>query len=248
MPGRGFHARRAAGRLRRRRRQPALPEPAGPRPRPRRPVARGAAAPTPTLPPSSSPSRCGAARPDGGRVGLVLPQSVLATRDTAPIRAAVLHRRRLDVLWWAGEPVFDADVHTCVATFVRGDAATDRFAGARGAELRPLPPTSRPRPGRAARPGRTCWPTRPASRRVTPAARGTVGDQATATADFRDQYYGLVPYVVDVTDGAGRTARDVRAHRSRPLRLGRAPGALRRPAVRCTPASTSGARPRRSCG
>jgi hypothetical protein len=31
---------------------------------------------------------------------------------------------------------------------------------------------------------------------------GVLGGLATATADFRDQYYGLVPYVSDVGDGA----------------------------------------------
>ena len=62
-----------------------------------------------------------AARPDGGRVGLVLPHSILATRDTAPIRAAALAGARLDALWWAGESVFDADVLTCVVAVVRGE-------------------------------------------------------------------------------------------------------------------------------
>ena len=38
------------------------------------------------------------ARPDGGRVALVLPQSVLSSRDTGPIRAAVRSRAAVDRL------------------------------------------------------------------------------------------------------------------------------------------------------
>ncbi len=62
------------------------------------------------------------ARPDGGRVGLVLPQSLLATRDAADVRRAALVLGRLDGLWWsAGDTVFDAQVHTVAAAFVLGE-------------------------------------------------------------------------------------------------------------------------------
>jgi SAM-dependent methyltransferase len=60
------------------------------------------------------------AKPDGGIIALVLPQSILATRDAGPIRAAVTADAALTDLWVAGEAVFDAAVHTVVAVFQRG--------------------------------------------------------------------------------------------------------------------------------
>ena len=50
--------------------------------------------PTPTPPPSSSPWRSGSPDPDGGRVGLVLPQSIIGARDAGPVRAQVGRRCR----------------------------------------------------------------------------------------------------------------------------------------------------------
>jgi hypothetical protein len=140
-----------------------------------------------------------AARPDGGRVGLVLPHSVLSTRDTASIRAAVLADARLESLWWSDEPMFDADVMTCVATFVRGErqgrvrrfhgAALDSVGAADGADLDRRP----------------TWGHLVADLAGVPAVciggHGSLGDLATATADFRDQYYGLVPHVADDAEG-----------------------------------------------
>ncbi|HKA03640.1 MAG TPA: hypothetical protein VKD67_04905, partial [Acidimicrobiales bacterium] len=140
-----------------------------------------------------------AARPDGGRVGLVLPHSVLSTRDTAPIRATALACARLDSLWWSGERVFDADVLTCVATFVRGErqGPVRRFSGAGfrrvvaadGADLA----------------GRPTWGHLVADVAGIPSVAvdgaGTLADLAVATADFREQYYGLVPCVGDEGDG-----------------------------------------------
>ncbi len=140
-----------------------------------------------------------AARPDGGRVGLVLPHSVLATRDAAPIRSAALAGARLDSLWWAGELVFEADVLTCIATFVRGEpqGPVRRFHGAR---LNPVGTVDGN--GLAERP---TWSHLVADVAGVPpvalAGDATLGDLAEATADFRDQYYGLVPYVSDDIDG-----------------------------------------------
>jgi SAM-dependent methyltransferase len=139
------------------------------------------------------------ARPDGGRVGLVLPHSVLATRDTAPIRAAALASARLDSVWWAGEPMFDADVLTCVVGFVRGERQS-RVRRSWGAAFMPLPDADGT--DLADRP---TWSHLVADAVGIPAVaidgRRTLADLATATADFRDQYYGLVPHVGDDVDG-----------------------------------------------
>jgi SAM-dependent methyltransferase len=140
-----------------------------------------------------------AARPDGGRVGLVLPHSVLATRDTGLIRADALAAARLDGLWWAGEAMFDANVLTCVATFVRGQRqgpvrrwqgpAFDALPDADGRDLHRRP----------------TWSHLVADVAGIPSVAfgaSTLATLVTATADFRDQYYGLVDHVADGGDGA----------------------------------------------
>jgi SAM-dependent methyltransferase len=141
-----------------------------------------------------------AARPDGGRIGLVLPHSILATRDTAPIRTAVLADARLDSLWWAGEAVFDADVVTCVATFVRG-GAQHGIRRSHGPGFEPLPDADGADLAR-----RPTWSHLCADAAGIPLVALGEGPSlrhlATATADFRDQYYGLVPHVADRADGA----------------------------------------------
>jgi hypothetical protein len=140
-----------------------------------------------------------AVRPDGGRVGLVLPQSILSTRDTASIRAGVLAHAIMDSLWWAGADVFDAAVHVCVPTFVRG--------GSPGPIARWLGPAFSPLPAADGSdlPGRPTWGHLVADAVGIPLVdiegSGVLGSIATATADFRDQYYGLVPFVAD--DGTG---------------------------------------------
>jgi hypothetical protein len=123
----------------------------------------------------------------------------LSTRDTAAIRAGVLADARLDSLWWSDEPMFDAEVLTCVATFVRSErqgrvrrfqgAALEPVSAADGADLERRP----------------TWGHLVADLAGVPVVHvgghGSLGDLATATADFRDQYYGLVPHVADDADG-----------------------------------------------
>jgi hypothetical protein len=138
------------------------------------------------------------ARPDGGRVGLVLPQSLLATRDTAAIRAEALAGARLESLWWSDTAVFDAEVVTCIATFVRGErqGPVRRW---RGVPLERLPDGNGD--DLAARP---TWGPLVADAAGVPAvelAGRPLADAASATADFRGQYYGLVGAVGDEGDG-----------------------------------------------
>jgi SAM-dependent methyltransferase len=140
-----------------------------------------------------------AVRPDGGRVGFVLPHSLLATRDTAPIRIAVVTGGRLDSLWWAGAPVFDAEVLTCAVTCVRGEPQGD-VRRTHGAAFVAVPPAD----GRDLT-RRPTWSHLVADVVGIPpvdlAGGRPLGDLAEATADFRDQYYGLVPHVDDGADG-----------------------------------------------
>lgn len=117
---------------------------------------------------------------DGGVVALVQPLSVLAARDAGPVRAAVAERGAITDFWCSARPVFDGTpVLTCVPV-VR--------VGARPAT------------------GPDDWGALAAPSFGIPevhlaAGTGVVGDLATCTADFRDQYYGLVPFVRDDPSG-----------------------------------------------
>ncbi len=126
----------------------------------------------------------------GGRVGMVLPQSILAGRDAAPIRRFVDDRAALRWMWWADEEVFDAQVRVWAGVWEVGGV-----------------------PGAVRRCTGTDFQARPAidlagdwagllSDEPAPAADGpTLGALATFTAGFRDQYYGLVGAVTD--EGSG---------------------------------------------
>jgi len=115
-----------------------------------------------------------------GRIALILPQSILGARDARPIRDEVDRLADLVWSWWSPDQrLFDAQVNVCVVAL------------------------RRPSTGAA-----TVW-----TRVVTDAlgiplldAReldtdGTIGDRAMLNANFRDEYYALVPAVADDADG-----------------------------------------------
>lgn len=122
---------------------------------------------------------------DVGRVALVLPQSLLASRDAAPIRADVDRAARHVWSWWSPRRHFDADVLVCAVCVERGrpeisPSATRSAAGswahvvARALGIPDLPDDL--------------------------TIEGTVGDRVHLSANFRDEYYGLVPAVIDAAD------------------------------------------------
>ena len=135
-------------------------------------------------------------RPVAGCV-LLQPESVLSSRDARPVRRRP--RRALEGLWVAGEPVFDAAVRVC-APLLRVGRRRRRLGPP--LERRRRRSARRRRLARRPRRGRRC--ARPAcppcsSRR----RRGRLGDLATATAGFRDEFYGLAGAV----DRRGRRRR-----------------------------------------
>ncbi len=145
-------------------------------------------------------------RRDGGRVGLVLPVSLLTARDAGPIRAEVCRRAVIHSLWWSVEPVFDAFVRTCAITFetgtrrrpLGGSSAVQQWTGA----------AFRAAPDIVAS-GATVndhWGWLIASSMGVPElpalnTAGTLSERGLVTANFRDQYYGLVGAVRDDADG-----------------------------------------------
>ncbi len=125
------------------------------------------------------------ARPGGGRVGLVLPQSILSSRDVGPIRATVERDATMCWSWFSPARHFDANVVVCALGF----------------ERRPATEQSAVTPG--ANPTWTDVVT--AHLGVPPLPRvdaaGELGDRATAMAGFRDEYYGLLPGVGEHATG-----------------------------------------------
>jgi SAM-dependent methyltransferase len=119
--------------------------------------------------------------PAGGRVALVLPQSLLASRDATAIRGSIGDRARMVWSWWSDRRVFDAQVHVCVVAFEFGQPE----------------PEAR----------RANWSHVATSRQGVPAipeelhADGCLGDRARLNANFRDEYYGMVPAVGDHDTG-----------------------------------------------
>jgi len=113
---------------------------------------------------------------DGGRVALVQPQSVLAARDAAGVRAAIDRRAALVELVVPGPRAFDADVATCAPVLERGRPGDPRWADAL-ADAAGVPSVRLPG-------GRV------------------VGRVASVHAGFRDEYYGLTAAVRE--GGAGR--------------------------------------------
>ncbi len=118
--------------------------------------------------------------PRGGRVGFVLPQSLLSARDAADVRRSIDARASLIWSSWTGERDFDAQVVTCALAFEFGaggsgsgswaSVVTDRLG---------VPPV----------------PT------ALDASSGVLGDRAWLNANFRDEYYGMIPAVGDHDSG-----------------------------------------------
>lgn len=134
---------------------------------------------------------------DGGRVGLVQPQSLLAARDAAGVRRELASTCALESLWSSEKPVFEANVVTC-APVLRKGARQEAVRRTHGSGFDHLPPvegvdlTAEWSPLMAGALG------------IPPvhltSSAGTVGDVADCTADFRDQYYGLAAYVHEAAD------------------------------------------------
>jgi SAM-dependent methyltransferase len=126
------------------------------------------------------------ARPAGGRVGLLLPQSVLGSRDAGPLRAQVEQLAEPIWSWWSPRLHFDASVFVCAVGFERGELSGNPQG--RGGDRDPV------------------WTGVVTRAMGVPdtlpvAAAGTVADHATLTANFRDEYYGLIPAVGDHRSG-----------------------------------------------
>jgi hypothetical protein len=126
----------------------------------------------------------------GGRVGLVLPQSLLATRDAAEIRASVDDVAAMRWMWWTNTRIFDAQVRVWAGVWeVGGAPGTVRRSF--GPEFEPLDAIEMP----------STWAGLLTGGGLAAHDGPVLGEVARFSADFRDQYYGLVGAVGDDVDG-----------------------------------------------
>lgn len=136
---------------------------------------------------------------EGGRVGLVQPQSLLAARDAAGVRGDLAARGALEALWVSDRPLFDASVLTCAPVLRRG-AAQGRVRRSHGPEFRPVQDAVVDDGDLAGE-----WAFLAGTGLGIPAFvpapdGGRLDDLAVCTADFRDQYYGLADAVREARD------------------------------------------------
>lgn len=123
--------------------------------------------------------------PDGGRLTYVLPQSILSARDAEDVRCRI--DRRASMFWsaWTGERDFDAHVVTCALAFEFGRATGDHRVGNWSHVV-------------TERSGVPALPS--VFERVDP-ENGRLGDRVRLNANFRDEYYGMLPAVGDHPSG-----------------------------------------------
>ncbi len=131
---------------------------------------------------------------EGGRVALVLPQSVLGSRDAAGVRASVATRARMTDVWLADGHVFDASVFVCVPVFHVGRRRQGPVRRWIGVERSHAPSEHRALDS-------SSWaPLAAVGVPEFDVEHGaTIGDVAEVAADFRDEYYGLVGLVEERT-------------------------------------------------
>ena len=134
----------------------------------------------------------------GGRVGMILPDSVLSTAHAAPARQAVADRASLEWVWTTRERVFDAGVAVCAVVAEVGSPQRSAVLRTTGPGFEPCPDV--PAAGVV---GAASWGPLVADTvgvpdirfRLRPGRHATIGDECRVTADFRDQFYGLAPLV-----------------------------------------------------
>lgn len=146
-----------------------------------------------------------------GRMTLIQPQSILASRDTGRIREWLADTLRLHGLWFCAEQVFSAAVRVCAPVFER--AAVEPEQGDPGSLLRWTGPSVSPvsPDGRAVDVqsiSAESWGPLVADLVGVPTVHlrssVRVGAVANVTAGFRDQFYGFVDHTAETTDRPSR--------------------------------------------
>lgn len=135
----------------------------------------------------------------GGRVAFLLPQSVLASRDASAIRERLTQTAALEHLWVGTDHAFaDALVATCAAVVRNEPTESHQVQRTYSLEFSELPTAELP----AQSSGHTStWSELAADAFGIPnfpyVSNETIGSIADATADFRDEYYGLSGFITE---------------------------------------------------
>lgn len=166
----------------------------------------------------------------GGRVLMIQPVSVLGARDGEWARTAVDDLADLAGCWVAGQKVFAAEVDVCALVLERRapplDAVPRRGAAPRSAAVRLSRGRTVEDVGSMPPPLARSWaPLLARCDGVPPVAldggSGRIGDLASATAGFRQHFYGIAPHLVelDENDAASRAVPVLTTGLVDPLRV-----------------------------
>ncbi|MBT95230.1 MAG: hypothetical protein CL431_04585 [Acidimicrobiaceae bacterium] len=121
---------------------------------------------------------------------LIQPQSVLATVDAEPIRTKVKQEANLEGIWIGGPNIFEAGVNVCAPLISKG-FSYEHVRIWTGTQIDELPNRLDDRDN---------WASAIAIAQGAPAINlegNHLGEIASATAGFRDQFYGLAPHVTE---------------------------------------------------
>ena len=147
---------------------------------------------------------------DGGFLSMVQPQSFLAAKDAGSVRRELLRVGSLDSLWISNEHVFDgAAVFTCAPTIHIGGSRNGSLRRSATSKFIELPAMTLDNNELA---GAETWAHLAAAASGVPEisldSYKRISELATATADFRDQYYGLDGFLVEHADIADSKKSD----------------------------------------
>jgi hypothetical protein len=128
-----------------------------------------------------------------GTIAMVQPISLLAARDAAGTRRHLATAGSLVSLWVADSHMFDASVYVCVPVVTKASVPAGAISRFRGARFEPI--------GVWGFEGSVdeleTWAVIMSERADVRISSRCLGDIADVTADFRDQYYGLIPFVFE---------------------------------------------------
>ncbi len=135
----------------------------------------------------------------GGRVGMVLPVSVLGSRDAAAIRSEVLQTASIRSFWLDTSGVFDAQVRAMAVTLTRERAGAKRVFRFVGGRFEPASGCC------ASRAAASSWGPLAADLLGVPDVHiascdgRTLGDLCEITAGFRDEYYAVTARTAEMS-------------------------------------------------
>ncbi len=131
-------------------------------------------------------------RPETGFLALVQPISIVATRDSFDVRREIDELGLISGVWICEDKVFDAAVQTCVLFITsKRQEFVEVYSAAAGSHL-----TKLPYPSDLGNWSRYIYTAHGLPELVFESS-GTLGDVATSSNDFRDEYYGLIGSIVD---------------------------------------------------